>query len=58
MNNVLYNSKAFKQNLADNYRDRALETHLRSVPMFAEVDSEFIEYLRGRVELIDVQPGQ
>ena len=58
LNNVLYNSKAFKQNLADNYRDRALETHLRSVPMFAEVDSEFIEYLRGRVELIDVQPGQ
>ena len=58
LNNVLYNSKTFKQKLADNYRDRALETHLRSVPMFAEVDRDFIEYLRQRVELVDVQPGQ
>ncbi|MBI3207565.1 MAG: cyclic nucleotide-binding domain-containing protein [Candidatus Solibacter usitatus] len=58
LNNVLYNAPAFKDKLNRNYRDRALETHLRSVPMFANLSPEFLSMLRERAELVDVIPGQ
>jgi len=58
LNNVLYNSPAFKDKLNRNYRTRALESHLRSVPVFRNLSPEFLEYLKERVELVDAVPGQ
>lgn len=58
LNNVLYNAPAFKDKLNKNYRYRALDTHLRSVPTFRDLSPEFLAHLRDRVELVDVAPGQ
>jgi CRP-like cAMP-binding protein/Fe-S-cluster-containing hydrogenase component 2 len=58
LNNVLYNAPAFKDKLNRNYRTRALDTHLRSVPAFKGLSPEFLDHLRERVELVDVQPGE
>lgn len=58
LNNVLYNAAAFKDKLNRNYRTRALDSHLRTVPMFANLSNEFLGYLRERVELVDAAPGQ
>src|SRR4051794_11684446 len=58
LNNVLYNAAAFKDKLSRNYRSRALDSHLRSVPIFRNLSPDFLEYLRDRVELVDVVPGQ
>jgi CRP-like cAMP-binding protein len=58
LNNVLYNSPAFKEKLNESYRTRALDTHLRSVPVFRNVPRDFLEALKQRVELADYQPGQ
>src|SRR5262249_59166063 len=41
-----------------NCRIRALDSHLRSVPMFRNLGRDFMDYLRDRVELVDVAPGQ
>ena len=40
------------------YRQRALETHLKSVPTFASMPSDFIAYLRDRVELLRYSAGE
>jgi CRP-like cAMP-binding protein len=58
LNNVLYTSPAFKEKLNQSYRTRALDTHLRSVPVFRNVPRDFLESLKQRVELADYQPGQ
>src|SRR5262249_5265740 len=58
LNNVLYNAPAFKEKLNRNYRARALDSHLRSVPIFSSLTPELLDYLRERVELIDVAPGE
>jgi CRP-like cAMP-binding protein/Fe-S-cluster-containing hydrogenase component 2 len=58
LNNVLYTAPQFKDKLNKNYRLRALDSHLRSVPMFRNLDRQFMDYLRDRVELVDVAPGQ
>jgi CRP-like cAMP-binding protein/Fe-S-cluster-containing hydrogenase component 2 len=58
LNNVLYNAAAFKDKLSRNYRIRALDSHLRSVPVFRNLSAEFLDHLRDRVELVDVAPGQ
>ncbi|MDX2154815.1 MAG: cyclic nucleotide-binding domain-containing protein [Bryobacteraceae bacterium] len=58
LNNVLYNAPAFKEKLNTNYRTRALDTHLRSVPAFQSLSGEFLDHLRSRVDLVDYQPGQ
>jgi CRP-like cAMP-binding protein/Fe-S-cluster-containing hydrogenase component 2 len=58
LNNVLYNAPAFKDKLSRNYRTRALDSHLRSVPVFRNLSQEFLDYLRDRVDLVDVAPGQ
>jgi len=58
LNNVLYNSPAFKEKLNKNYRTRALDNHFRSIPVFHNVSQDFLDKLRDRVELVDVQPGQ
>jgi CRP-like cAMP-binding protein/Fe-S-cluster-containing hydrogenase component 2 len=61
LRNVLYmlqKNKTFKAELDKRYKQRALDTHLRSVPIFAGLTKEFIDGLRDRVELIRFEPGQ
>jgi CRP-like cAMP-binding protein/Pyruvate/2-oxoacid:ferredoxin oxidoreductase delta subunit len=58
LNNVLYNAPAFKERLNRNYRFRALDSHLRSVPIFRNLSPDFLEHLRDRVDLVDAVPGQ
>ncbi len=55
---VLQKNKTFRAQLGRKYRERALETHLRSVPVFASLTSDFIDNLREKVELIRYSPGQ
>ena len=55
---ILQRNKTFRARVDQNYRKRALETQLRTIPMFASIDSEFIDYLRDRVELRRYAPGQ
>jgi len=54
---VLQKNKTFRSKLETEYRLRALETHLRSVPMFASLTPEFIDDLRSKVELVRYAPG-
>jgi CRP-like cAMP-binding protein/Pyruvate/2-oxoacid:ferredoxin oxidoreductase delta subunit len=58
LNNVLYNAPAFKDKLNRNYRHRALDSHLRSVPTFRNLSGSFLNDLRDRAELVDMAPGQ
>ena len=61
LRNVLYmlrKNRTFKAELDRRYRERALTTHLRSVPMFAGVSEDFIDHLRDRVTLVPFEPGQ
>ncbi|MEO5926752.1 MAG: cyclic nucleotide-binding domain-containing protein [Bryobacteraceae bacterium] len=54
---IMQRNKTLKAQLDANYRRRALEDHLRSVPMFATLTPEFIDTLRDRVELIRYNKG-
>jgi CRP-like cAMP-binding protein len=54
---VLQKNKTFRAKLEQDYRARALETHLRSVPVFKTLTPEFIAHLRDRVELLRFAPG-
>jgi len=55
---ILQKNKTFKAQLDRTYRQRALASHLRGVPIFASLTDEFIEQLRDRVELVRFAPGQ
>lgn len=55
---ILQKNKRFKAQMDKTYRLRALDTHLRSVPIFAELTDEFLNHLRDRVELLRFEPGQ
>ncbi len=55
---ILQRNKTFREKLELNYRRRALENHLRSLPLFASLTPEFIDQLRERVELRRYSPGQ
>lgn len=55
---MLRKNAAFRAQQEQVYRRRALDSHLRSVPMFAELTDDFIDYLRERVELKRFDPGQ
>ena len=55
---MLQKNKRFKADLDRRYRERALVTHLRSVPMFAGLTDDFLDHLRNRVELVRYEPGQ
>jgi len=54
---LLQKNKDFKASLDATYRKRTLDHHLRSVPIFRDLSSAFIEHLRSRVDLIQYQPG-
>jgi CRP-like cAMP-binding protein/Fe-S-cluster-containing hydrogenase component 2 len=55
---IMMKNKSFRAQIDQNYRRRALENHLRGVPMFAGLSSDFIEHLKGSVELQRFAPGQ
>jgi len=55
---ILQKNKTFRAELDRKYRQRALETHIRSVPVFASMPVDFIAYLRERVELMRFSPGE
>ena len=55
---VMQKNKTFRAELEANYRGRALGTHLRSVPIFANIPEDFVDVLRDRVELLRFAPGQ
>lgn len=50
-------SRTFREQLEQDYRRRALDTHLRSVREFASLPDDFINELRERVELVSFEPG-
>src|ERR1700728_5167955 len=55
---IMQRNKNFRAQLDRSYRQRALDTHLRAVPIFAELTDEFIDGLRDKVELLRFSPGQ
>src|SRR6202166_2180285 len=55
---IMMKNKSFRAQIDQNYRRRALENHLRGVPMFADLSPDFIEHLKGSVELQRFAPGQ
>jgi CRP-like cAMP-binding protein/Fe-S-cluster-containing hydrogenase component 2 len=55
---VLQKSKAFRAQLDETYRRRALDSHLQNVPIFRGLTQDFIDHLRDRVELLRFAPGQ
>jgi CRP-like cAMP-binding protein/Fe-S-cluster-containing dehydrogenase component len=55
---IMMKNKTFKAQIDQNYRKRALENHLRGVPMFADLSPDFIEHLKESVELQRYIPGQ
>jgi CRP-like cAMP-binding protein len=54
---IMQRNKTLKAQLEANYKKRALEDHLRSVPMFQPLTPEFIESLRNNVDLIRYNKG-
>jgi CRP-like cAMP-binding protein/Fe-S-cluster-containing hydrogenase component 2 len=55
---ILQKNKTFRAELDRKYRARALETHLKSVPVLSSMPQDFINYLRDRVELTRFSPGE
>ena len=53
-----FKGTSFKAELDKKYRERSLSNQLRSVPLFASLSEEFIEYLRQNVELVSCNQGQ
>jgi CRP-like cAMP-binding protein/Fe-S-cluster-containing dehydrogenase component len=51
-------NKAFRAQIDQTYRRRALESHLRGVRVLAGLTDEFVGHLRDKVELIRYGPGQ
>jgi CRP-like cAMP-binding protein/Fe-S-cluster-containing hydrogenase component 2 len=55
---IMMKNKSFRSQIDQNYRRRALENHLRGVPMFADLAPDFIDHLKESVELQRFAPGQ
>jgi len=54
---IMQRNKTLKAQIEENYRRRALEDHLKSVPIFSSLTQEFIDTLRQNVELIRYNKG-
>ncbi len=54
---IIQRNKTLKAQLEANYRKRALDDHLRSVPMFASLTQDFIDVLRNNVDLVRYTKG-
>jgi CRP-like cAMP-binding protein/Fe-S-cluster-containing dehydrogenase component len=55
---IMMKNKTFRAQIDANYRERALENHLRGVPMFADLSPDFIDHLKQSVELQRFAPGE
>lgn len=55
---IMQRNKTFREQLDRTYKKRALDSHLRSVPMLAPLTADFIDHLREHVELLRFRPGQ
>ena len=55
---IMQRNKNFRAQLDKSYRRRALDSHLRSVPVFAGLTDDFSSSLRDNVELVRYSPGQ
>lgn len=55
---IMQRNKTFRDQLDRTYRQRALNSHLRSVPVLAPLTPDFVDHLRDRVELLRFAPGQ
>jgi CRP-like cAMP-binding protein len=55
---VIQRNKTLRAELEKNYRKRALEDHLRTVPIFSTLSAEFIDRLARKVELIRYSRGE
>jgi CRP-like cAMP-binding protein/Fe-S-cluster-containing dehydrogenase component len=55
---IMLRNKTLKAQLDANYRKRALQDHLREVPLFASLGQEFIDHLRDRVQLLRFNKGE
>jgi CRP-like cAMP-binding protein/Fe-S-cluster-containing dehydrogenase component len=55
---IMQKNKTFRAQVDQNYRRRALESHLRGVPMFSDLSPDFIEHLKESIELVRYAPGQ
>ena len=55
---IMQRNKTFRAQLDRSYRERALNSHLRAVPVFAGLTDEFIDSLKENVELLRFTPGQ
>jgi CRP-like cAMP-binding protein len=55
---IMMKNKTFRAQIDTNYRERALENHLRGVPMFADLSPDFIDHLKQSVELQRFAAGE
>jgi len=55
---ILRKSPAFREQLETDYRARAMDEHLRSVPLLAGLSDAFLDRLRSKVSLVSYEPGQ
>lgn len=54
---IIQRNKTMRAKLDANYRARALDDHLRTVPIFATLSDGFIDELRNKVELVRFSKG-
>ena len=54
---VIQRNKTLRAELENNYRRRALDEHLRTVPLFESLSADFIESLASKVELVRLAKG-
>jgi CRP-like cAMP-binding protein/Fe-S-cluster-containing dehydrogenase component len=54
---IIQRNKTMRAKLDANYRKRALDDHLRTVPIFSSLSEDFIDELRNKVELIRFSKG-
>ena len=55
---LMQTSKEFKKFLDTRYRERALVSHLKQLPLFEKVDAAFIDRLKDEVDLVAFEQGQ
>jgi Fe-S-cluster-containing hydrogenase component 2/CRP-like cAMP-binding protein len=54
---IIQRNKTLRAEIEQKYRARALQDHLKSVPMFSMLSKEFIDALREKVELVRYSKG-
>ncbi len=54
---IIQRNKTMRAKLDANYRTRALDDHLRTVPIFSTLSDGFIDELRNKVELVRFSKG-